>query len=755
MIDLIVLTGRILASLIIFAVGLYLAKVTFGNIARSRLHQGRLLSHTLLIGIIAFIATIALHQIRTASVITGGASGQTQLATAQSYRKNVSLGGTNVAMGGGGWVTGIYLHPLQQDLVYIRTDVGGFYRWNSVAESWIPLTDHFPLEQSRYYCGEALALDPKNPNIIYIAAGAYLWDQPGTIFKSTDQGATWTKLNLDLKMGGSEHLRWVGERLAVNPFNSNDIFFGSRRDGIWKSSDAGVTWASSSFPGKLSADIGITAIAFDKQVPGVVYANAYGDGIYNSTDMGVTWSKVAESPSQTNRIAIASSGVVYATHTSGVSKYANKAWKNITPGLFSANFNGLSVNPNNPNDLLVSLNETKSTKIYRSLDGGATWKEKKASLNNTVAWWDMPSMFANYTSALEFDPKVAGKVWLTDWYGIWQTKDISASPVAWTNHQKGHEELVIFALASPPSGPLLLSGVADLDGFYHNNGLDTYPSKTFSDNGKNGPRFQDTFGLAYSESVPSRMVRVGGHRWNNTYTGATSTDGGLTWKQFASWPSATTMPLRVAMSATNPNLFVVTVSGGQALRTADNGASWQSVSGLPNSDPGPWNWSQSLVADKVDGNTFYYYAHAKAYRSTDGGKAFEVVSSLPSEYWHSLKTLPGVEGEVWASLDWNGLYRSTNGGKTFSRINGVERAHLFAFGKPQTGSTIPALYLYGNITGKGQGIFRSLDQGKTWTSIGDPQKPIGKDPKVMEASRQKFGLVFIGTGGRGIYYGAS
>lgn len=753
MIDLRVIMKQVFSSLITIATGLYLIKVSFGIISRAN-HKRRLLSRTLYIAIISFVVTIVLYQIKTVSVINNVASGQTQLATSRSYQ-NISLGRANVAMGGGGYVTGIYLHPLQQDLVYIKTDVGGFYRWNPVARSWVPLTDHFPLPQSHYYYGEALALDPKNPNIIYIAAGAYLWDKPGTIFKSTDQGATWTKLNLDLKMGGNEHLRWVGERLAVNPFNSNDIFFGSRRDGLWKSSDAGVTWTKdTSFPGKPTTDIGITAIALDKQKPGVVYANAYGDGIYNSKDMGVTWSKVAGSPSQTNRIAIASNGVLYVTHTSGVSKYINGAWKKITPGWFSANFNGLSVNLANSNDLLVSLDQTRSTKIYRSLDGGATWKEKKASLNNTVAWWDMPSMFASHISALEFDPKVAGRVWFTDWYGIWQSKDINASPVVWTNHEKGHEELVIFALASPPSGPLLLSGVADVDGFYHNNGLDTYPSKTFSDNGKNGPRFQDTYGLAYSESNPSRMVRVGGHRWNNTYTGATSTNGGLTWKQFASWPSPNIMPLRVAMSATNPNLFIVTVSGGQPLRTADNGASWQSVSGLPNGDQGPWNFSQPLVADKVNGNTFYYYGSGKVYRSTDGGKAFEVVSSLPSEHWHSLKTIPGVEGEVWVSLDWNGLYRSTDGGKTFSRLDGVERAYLFAFGKSQPGSTIPTLYLYG-ITGKGAGIFRSLDRGKTWASIGDPQKPIGNNPKVMEASMQKFGLIFIGTNGRGIYYGDS
>lgn len=51
-----------------------------------------------------------------------------------------------------------------------------------------------------------------------------------------------------------------------------------------------------------------------------------------------------------------------------------------------------------------------------------------------------------------------------------------------------------------------------------------------------------------------------------------------------------------------------------------------------------------------------------------------------------------------------------------------------------------------------EGIFRFLDRGQTWLDIGDPNQPIGNDSNVMEASRQQFGLVFIGTNGRGIYY---
>lgn len=744
--------GRLLVSLLIFSVGLILAKLT-GIIGKSATKKPPLFVQLTRITLITIVGAIAFSQVWVASNIANLATNSIDVTNSLNYQKDASLGQKNAAIGGGGYVTGIYLHPQQQNLVYIKTDVGGFYRWNLTEQRWMPLTDHFPLEQSNYYGGEALALDPNNPDIVYIATGKFTanwWPHRGTIFKSTDQGKTWSKLNIDLKMGGNEELRWVGERLAVNPLDSNIIFFGSRQDGLWKSSDAGTTWNQvTTFPGKPQANIGITAISFGaKSTIQAIYSVAYGDGIYKSTDIGETWSKIPESPSEAKRIVVTSEGVLYVTHSLGVSKYNNEVWSNITPVGSRNAFNALSINPANPQDVIVCTSG-ENTKIYHSLDGGTTWTEQKRSMNSTVPWWSDYMLSTPSVAAIEFDPHVAGRVWFTDWFGIWRTENINNNPVAWTNYQKGHEEVVTFTLVSPPKGALLLSGMADVDGFYHNNGLDVYPSKPFR-----GASFQDTYSIDYCETDPLKLVRVGGNRSNNIYTGATSTDGGLTWKQFASFPPKT-MPMRVAVSATNPNLFVVTTSSGQPLRTTDGGVSWQSVSGLPNGFEGVWNWTQSLSNDPVDSNTFYYYATGKVYRSTDGGASFVAVNeSLATEdSWHSLKALPGVKGEVWLSLDKKGLYRSTDGGKTFSKLDNVVNAHLFAFGKPNRGSKIPALYLYGNVADLGDGIFRSLDRGKSWTKIGSRSKPIGNNPNVMEASSQQFGLVFIGTNGRGIYYG--
>ncbi|WP_143854204.1 hypothetical protein [Nostoc sp. 'Peltigera membranacea cyanobiont' 210A] len=55
------------------------------------------------------------------------------------------------------------------------------------------------------------------------------------------------------------------------------------------------------------------------------------------------------------------------------------------------------------------------------------------------------------------------------------------------------------------------------------------------------------------------------------------------------------------------------------------------------------------------------------------------------------------------------------------------------FGRSQTGSKIPALYLYGEIVGMGEGLFRSFSRAKTWIDIAFLHQPIGNEPNVMEA----------------------
>jgi len=68
----------------------------------------------------------------------------------------------NVAILGGGFVSGIIFSPVEKDLIYARTDVGGAYRWNQADKSWTAITDEFGRDANSGI--ESLAADPVDAN---------------------------------------------------------------------------------------------------------------------------------------------------------------------------------------------------------------------------------------------------------------------------------------------------------------------------------------------------------------------------------------------------------------------------------------------------------------------------------------------------------------------------------------------------------------------------------------------------------------
>src|SRR5438874_9478216 len=163
----------------------------------------------------------------------------------------------NVRIVAGGFITGIVYHPNVQNLVYARTDIGGLYRSTDGGTNWTPLLDSVNWSNWGYSGVLSVAIDPSNGNTVYAAVGAYTnsWDpNNGAILKSTDQGNTWTVAPLPFKVGGNMPGRGNGERLAVDPNNSNIIYYGATGDasstfGLWKSTNAGAPWWQlNSFP---------------------------------------------------------------------------------------------------------------------------------------------------------------------------------------------------------------------------------------------------------------------------------------------------------------------------------------------------------------------------------------------------------------------------------------------------------------------------------------------------------------------------
>ncbi|MDB5593895.1 MAG: hypothetical protein JWM36_856 [Hyphomicrobiales bacterium] len=658
---------------------------------------------------------------------------------------------SNVAQGGGGYVTGLVAHPKEHGLIYMRTDIGGAYRWDGAKRNWIPLNDQFA--DAALYSVDGIGLDAQQPDVVYISVGM---GHASKVLKSSDRGNSWSVAMSapDGAFNGNATRRWHGEPIAVDPNNSAVVYVGTRKGGLYRTLDGGKTWLEvGAVPSGIDG-IGIRSIRIDPHDvrddrSARIYVGVLGSGVFMSEDGGRTFGHMEGSPERPHRMVVDRASTLLVTAQNGVFRYDGK-WKNISPERSA--YNAIDVAPDDPNEIVAVVDQKTpgidphGLPIRYSRDSGKSWIDinARSSVAYMAAWYGR-SRFSAATSAVIFDPSHPHRVWLADWFSTTWTNDISAAAVDWRQELRGHEEMVVLALAAPASGAPVLSGVADNRGFQHL-ALDFYPARTF-------PFGQEITGLDFCECDPNRIFQVGSKDWG---TGggfaAYSTDNGSGWRLVQSWPFGANG--KVAVSATDPNIVVAVPQKSPPVRTADLGGSWQVSRGAPSGAISSiWDRSIPIASDRVDGLTFYYlHPDGRFYASEDGGATFIQKMNLARAASYSVKAAPGIAGEVWVSLSDKGLFRSSSGGSDFTKLANVQSARLFAFGKPPPGRMHPAVFVLGRVSGT-SGIFRSDDMGVSWQKIDDDRQPIGDDPMVMEGDRQMFGRVYIGTNGRGLFVG--
>ena len=714
----------------------------------------------------------------------------------------------NVAIYGGGYVTGIIFNRTQHGLVYLRTDIGGAYRWDGATGTWRPLLDWVSRRDANLLGAESLATDPVEPNRVYIAAGTYTNPRTGNgeILRSVDFGDTWQRTPMPFKMGGNEAGRGNGERLAVDPNENRILYFGTRRDGLWRSADCGATWGKvESFPAVPDADdntprppmpgrfnfpvqsIGVVAVEFDpasgargRPTPALYVAvSTSGPSLFRSVDAGVTWAALPGQPAgfRPNHLVLDRSGILFVSYgkepgpntmTDGaVWKYDPKAsaWTEITPvkpGAVGEKFGygGVAVDARHPGTLIASSFYQRN-EIYRSTDAGRTWTPLLAQ-----AEWDhsaapyTQAFHPHWMSGIAIDPFDSDHVLFTTGYGIWATANAAAvergrAPL-WTFDDRGVEETVPLGIISPPEGAHLLSGLGDIDGFRHDD-LDVSPQQgTFVD-----PHFTNTESIDFAAKAPAVIVRSGTLRGPSTgaVRAAYSVDGGKTWRAFATEP-----PLAPAMAkipfmggagaiaiSADAKTVVWTPRGGSPNVTHDWGATWVASAGtVP---------ALRVIADGVNPAKFYGFdtQGGGVYVSSDAGSSFSIaakdlpkVEGLFFPVPGDLPAVPEIEGDLWLAAA-DALFHSTDSGATFVRLGTIEEAATLGFGKAAPGRTYPAVFLAGKVLGF-SGVFRSDDIGATWTRLTDDRHQFAAvihltgDPRI-------FGRVYLAVHGRGIIYG--
>jgi xyloglucan-specific exo-beta-1,4-glucanase len=713
-------------------------------------------------------------------------------ATAGEVSPAASYVWRNVTVGGGGFAPDIIFSRAQRGLAYLRTDMGGVYRWSERRRRWIPLEDG--IAQSSYFGIESIAADPVNPSIVYVAAGMYA-REPAAILRSENEGRTWQVFPTRFHMGGNAPGRGVGERLAIDPSDRSLLYFGSRYDGLQRSTDRGETWSPvASFPirgmGWRAAPRDETGISFvvidptsgkDGQPSRRIFVGSTDAGaqhLFESDDAGLRWQAVPGQPPAgllPVHAGLDSQGILYITYGNGVGpngvtdgavfRYDTRSgqWSDITPekGAHRApgGYMGLSVDAEHPGTVVVAtLNRWHPGDIlWRTTDGGRTWQNLRTLSRRDVAaspfllWGKAQADFGWWMAGVAIDPFDSGHVAYTTGATVYATRELlnatHGKTILWKPWVRGIEQTAVITLVSPPAGPHLLSGFGDISGFAHED-LSRSPKEQFTH-----PVFANTDEIDYAGRDPRVVVR-GGTRAPRSAPGAPtlaySLDYGRSWQPLRP-PSAASA---ITVSA-DGRAFVVMAPVPRV--TFDRGRSWAASRGLPT--------GAHPVADKVAAETFYVldFARSRLYLSTDGGRTFRPRASRglpaaladdlpgsPERQWPLIAT-PGERGDLWVVAQ-EGLFHSTDGGRSFARVDGGITIVALSFGKAPPGRNYPALYALG-MRGNTYAIWRSDDQGDSWLRLNDARHAYGQRFRCIAGDPRIFGRVYVGTDGRGIVYG--
>ena len=231
---------------------------------------------------------------------------------------------------------------------------------------------------------DSLAIDPQNPHTVYIGI-----DGIG-LYKSTDGAVSWSATPI---------LPGYFFALAIDPQEPDAVY--ASGGGLSKSIDGGANWVHLPVP-PAGTDLAapIFPLAVDARNPGTVYS-----GGFKSTDGGASWAKLAVSPTAL-AIDPQDSGTLYAgiiageqalsvlSVSGGVRKSVDggSSWSGVNTVSQSYGISSLTVDPTNSSvvyaqttwldcsmtyDCTGYLDQTKKgLGLFRSADGGATWAKQ-------------------------------------------------------------------------------------------------------------------------------------------------------------------------------------------------------------------------------------------------------------------------------------------------------------------------------------------------------------------------------------------
>ena len=663
----------------------------------------------------------------------------------------------------GGRILDIEVHPNQPNTMYIGPADGGVWKTTNNGTTWTPIFDGH--ESSS--CGD-IALAPSNPDIVWFGTGentstrsAHYGDG---IYKSTDGGKTWANMGL-------KESKRIGQ-IAIDPRNPDIVYVasmgylykGGGEKGVYKTTDGGKTWAQ-----VLKGDndtTGFIDVVMDVKDSKVLYAASHdrlrrawniresgpGAAIYKTTDSGKTWTKLdAGLPKGANvgRIGLAvypkDNKLVYAFFDVKGQDGGGQVWRSMDSGktwkkMNDARLGGgtyysrIFVDPTNP-DVIYCPN----VNLMRSRDGGKTFQSAA-----TRAHVDWHTVWVNPADPNQVRAGCDGGLYFT-YDGFETVQHVDNLPIA-----------QFYAVSADNAVPYNIMGGTQDNGSWRG------PSQTRARGGIFNWHWQNILGGDGFYNIA--------HPIDTNIIYASSQFGAVNRVDMTIQNGRSIRPREQGQRANWMAPFIVSPHnpdtlywGGNKLhRSFNRGDTWQTISpDLTTNDPEKISPRGNVphctittidVSRRRPGVVWVGTDDGNLWVTRDDGVNWTQVNQNvpdgPAKYWVArVHASPHDEGTAWAAFtgfredDWNPyLWKTTDFGKTWTKVAGLPNEQISVI---KQDAINPNLLFVGTETG----LQVSFDGGTVWTKMkGIPTVSV-MDLVIQERESD----LVLGTHGRGFY----
>lgn len=657
----------------------------------------------------------------------------TSFAQVVSETQLKGLSYRNIGPHRGGRVTAVEGVPGEMFTFYMGSTGGGVWKTNDGGLNWHNISDGYLKAGSI----GAIAVAPSDHNVIYVGTGSA--DPRGNVspgvgmYRSDNGGLSWE--HIGLKKAGQigeivvhpKHPEWAYVAVLGNIFGPNP------ERGIYQTKDAGKSWEKVLF---VSDKTGAIDIDMDPSNPRILYAGMW-------TAERKPWTMIDGSEE----------GGVWKTMDGG------QTWKRLTQDLPDGLLGrvGITISPANPKRIWIQQEAGDETKggIYRSDDGGVSWKRINRSHDLRQRAWYYSRIFA--------DPKDENTVYALNvsfHKSIDGGKSFDRISVP---HGDTHD------LWINPDHPNIMIQGNDGGACVSFNGGQSWTTQ-------NNQPTSEFYRVSVDNQFPYRVY--GAQQDNSTMSVASRPQGGLTpyedWYAVGGGESG-----HIAVDPRHPNLIYAGTYIGVITRKELDKGHQKGIVAYPQMHDGTaprdikyrFQWNAPIRISPHDPQVVYHCAQ-HVLRTKDGGMTWEVISpdlTTNKDEYHDIPGGPiqhdhtGVElyttifafeesphlaGELWAGTDDGRLHISKDDGKNWEEITpkgfpSEATINSIDLSTHAPGRAIIAAYKYRDNDFQPY-IFLTKNYGKSWTKITNGI-PDDHFVRVVREDPQRLGLLFAGT----------